>query len=72
MDFKPQDFFIGVTEFFSVLLPGALLTWFFMDKIHTFDLFKDLYINIPPNDVVKGAAFLLVSYIAGHLIYVFA
>jgi len=27
MNFEPQKFFIGLTDFFSVLLPGALLTY---------------------------------------------
>lgn len=26
MNFAPQNFFIGLMDFFSILLPGALLT----------------------------------------------
>ena len=28
MDFEPQKFFIGLTDFFAILLPGALLVYF--------------------------------------------
>ena len=28
MSFKPSDIFIGVVDFFSVILPGALITFF--------------------------------------------
>jgi len=72
MDFKPENFFIGITEFFSVLLPGALLTWFFINKIQDVRFLNELKNSLPQNDAVKAAAFFLVSYIAGHLIYVFA
>lgn len=72
MDFKPENFFIGVTEFFSVILPGALLTWFFMDKVRDIEYLNNISFYDPQNDSVKGAAFLLVAYITGHLIYVFA
>lgn len=27
MNFEPQNFFIGLMDFFSILLPGALLTF---------------------------------------------
>jgi hypothetical protein len=27
MNFEPQKFFIGLMDFFSILLPGALLTY---------------------------------------------
>jgi hypothetical protein len=33
MDFEPQKFFIGVIDFFSILLPGAALTFLFKDHV---------------------------------------
>ena len=33
MNFDPQKFSIGVMDFFSILLPGALLTWLLMDEV---------------------------------------
>ncbi len=31
MNFDPQKFFIGLMDFFSILLPCVLLTWLLMD-----------------------------------------
>lgn len=31
MNFDPQKFFIGLMDFFSILLPGALLTYLLME-----------------------------------------
>lgn len=33
MNFGPQKFFIGLMEFFSILLPGALLTFWLMSEV---------------------------------------
>ena len=33
MNFEPQKFFIGLMDFFSILLPGALLTWPLMGEV---------------------------------------
>jgi hypothetical protein len=33
MGFEPQKFFIGVIDFFSILLPGALLTFLFKNQL---------------------------------------
>jgi len=32
MNFEPQKFFIGLMDFFSILLPGALLTFLLMNQ----------------------------------------
>jgi hypothetical protein len=32
MSFEPEKFFIGLMDFFSILLPGALLTYLVMDE----------------------------------------
>jgi hypothetical protein len=31
MNFDPQKIFIGLMDFFSILLPGARLSWLLMD-----------------------------------------
>lgn len=33
MSLDPQKFFIGLMDFFSILLPGALLTWLLMGEV---------------------------------------
>jgi hypothetical protein len=33
MNFDPEKFFIGLMDFFSILLPGALLTWLLMGEV---------------------------------------
>jgi hypothetical protein len=33
MTHDPQKFFIGLMDFFSILLPGALLTWLLMGEV---------------------------------------
>lgn len=33
MTFDPQKLFIGLMDFFSILLPGALLTYLLMDDV---------------------------------------
>jgi hypothetical protein len=38
MNFEPQQFFIGLMDFFSILLPGALLAWLLMGEVGPFML----------------------------------
>ncbi len=33
MNFQPDKFFVGLMDFFSILLPGALLTHLLMDDV---------------------------------------
>lgn len=33
MNLDLQKFFIGLMDFLSILLPGALLTWLLMDEV---------------------------------------
>ncbi len=66
MNFDPQKLFIGLVDFFSILLPGALLT---------FLLAGDLGPVVLGNgyNALTGsaawAAFLFASYLAGHLVF---
>jgi hypothetical protein len=62
---KPSDFFIGVIDFFAVLLPGAALVY----------LFRPLIVAgipmpwLPATPTQGWVAFLVLAYIAGHLLH---
>ena len=63
--FDPQKFFIGMMDFFSILLPGAVLTYLFSDVAGA-PIFKD--------DPIPGGAegwivFIFSSYLLGHLVF---
>lgn len=45
MNFDPQKFLIGLMDFFSILLPGALLTYLLMDEVGPVVL-GDRYANL--------------------------
>jgi 8-oxo-dGTP pyrophosphatase MutT (NUDIX family) len=66
MTFDPQKFFIGLVDFFSVLLPGALLTYL---------LIGDAWPVVPLNGdahldrTQTWAFFLFSSYLVGHLVF---
>jgi 8-oxo-dGTP pyrophosphatase MutT (NUDIX family) len=66
MDFQPEKFFTGVTDFFSILLPGAVLTYSLQDA------FGPLILGASYSRLgtTQGwAAFLLSSYLLGHFIF---
>lgn len=66
MDVEPQKFFIGVIDFFSILLPGAILTFAAKNKIGPL-LFGSSY-----GELVGTAgwiAFLFSAYLLGHFIF---
>lgn len=66
MNFDPQKFFIGLMDFFSILLPGALLTWLLMGKVGPVAL-GDRYARL--DGAEAWATFLFASYLFGHLVY---
>ncbi len=72
MNIKPQDFFIGVIDFFSVILPGALVTYFLKGRLYLKVFGADKVFPLPATDVQKWIAFLLATYIIGHLIFIVA
>ena len=66
MAFKPGDFFLGVIDFFGVLIPGAVLVY-----LHGSLLLNELSpIGAPvPNDPVSPwVLFLIVAYVSGELL----
>lgn len=67
MNFDPQKFFIGLVDFFSILLPGALLTFLFMGQVGPAVLGKERYAQLSGAPAWVG--FLFASYLFGHLIF---
>jgi 8-oxo-dGTP pyrophosphatase MutT (NUDIX family) len=66
MSFEPQKFFIGLMDFFSILLPGALLTYLLMDEFGPVIL-GDRYTKLL--NAEAWAAFLFAGYLFGHLVF---
>jgi hypothetical protein len=63
---KPSDFFIGVVDFFSIVLPGALLSFLALDfaKERVFG-----WIMPPIGGGMEGwMAFAVASYLLGHFV----
>lgn len=66
MNFEPQKFFIGLVDFFSVLLPGALFTFLFKDGLGNAFLGPD-FGGLTGTEA--QIAFLFASYLFGHFIF---
>lgn len=67
MNFEPSKFFIGLIDFFSILLPGALFTYVIKDRFFSF-----VHITKRPFDfdvTEHSVIFLFVSYLLGHFIF---
>jgi ADP-ribose pyrophosphatase YjhB (NUDIX family) len=66
VNFDPQKFFIGLMDFFSILLPGALLTYLLMGEVGPVVL-RDCYAKL--DGTQAWAVFLFASYLFGHLVF---
>ncbi|MGY2134444.1 NUDIX domain-containing protein [Hymenobacter sp. HD11105] len=66
MNFEPQKFFIGLLDFFSVLLPGALLTFLVMNDLGPLLLGKDYGLFAGEQGWI---AFFFSSYLLGHFVF---
>ncbi len=66
MSVKPGDFFIGLVDFFAILLPGAIFTFLLWDVGETV-----LSSSLPPLDSSAKAwtAFVVASYVLGHALH---
>jgi hypothetical protein len=64
---KPADFFIGVTDFFAVLLPGAALVYLLQPRV----LAGAPLAWLPTTPTQAWVMFLVLAYIAGHLLHAF-
>jgi 8-oxo-dGTP pyrophosphatase MutT (NUDIX family) len=65
MNFEPQKLFIGLVDFFSVWLPGVLLTYLLKDDVASLLGVE----GFPLAGVENWAVFLLASYLVGHLAF---
>ena len=63
MAFKPGDFFIGVIDFFGILVPGAVLLF-----LHGESLVNSLGLQLAQNQTALWVVFLLGSYVLGHFL----
>jgi hypothetical protein len=61
---KPADFFIGVVDFFAIILPGALLSYLALEAATQ----ETVYSMMPAlRGTAQGwVAFTLSSYLLGH------
>ena len=64
---KPSEFYVGVLDLFGVLLPGAVAAALLEPRVG--DLIFGSLISRPSSEPVKWAAFLLIAYFLGHLIF---
>lgn len=64
---KPSEFYVGVLDFFAILLPGAIATAILLPR------YGDLIVGplgiALTSDASKWVAFLVCAYFAGHLIF---
>jgi hypothetical protein len=66
VNFDLQKFFIGLMDFFSILLPGALLTYLLMGDVGPVVL-GDRYAKLAGAEA--WAVFLFARYLLGHLVF---
>lgn len=64
MSFEPQKFFIGIVDFFSVWLPGAILVFLLKDVFVVF-----LLGGHPPAGAEGWVLFGFGAYLAGHFVF---
>jgi hypothetical protein len=64
---EPEKFHVGMIDFFSVILPGAVLTY----VLQALDILKRLGMPFPPPPTPEAgwAVFLVTSYVAGHFVF---
>lgn len=64
MGYKPADFYIGVIDFFGVLVPGAVLLFLYRERLP-----GALALGLKGEQtVIVWAAFLVGSYVLGHFL----
>ena len=64
---KPSDFFMGVLDFFAILLPGAISTAILAPRLGCYLLGP--LVSVPTSEAENWAAFLICTYFIGHLIF---
>ena len=68
MSYKPADLFVGVIDFFAVLLPGALVVAVALPVLPD-AFYGDQGIVRPVQGAAAWIAFLFAAYLAGHLLF---
>ncbi len=63
---KPADFFVGITDLFSIILPGAVMTFVLLCIVKT--NYAVTFDKLPLEGVGGYAAFLVAAYLLGHVI----
>jgi hypothetical protein len=63
MAYKPGDFFVGVIDFFGILVPGAVLLY-----LHGESLAGAVGLRFTQNPASTWGVFLVGSYILGHFL----
>lgn len=67
---KPGDFFIGVINFFAVLLPGALLCFFSVELFQQYITKRpDIFGHFQLTETQQWVLFILASYILGQFVF---
>lgn len=64
---KPSEFFIGVLDFFAILLPGAIATALLAPKFGP--VLLGSIVAAPSSPAGNWAVFLTCSYFLGHLVF---
>jgi hypothetical protein len=64
---KPGDFFVGILDFFAILVPGAIATAILQPRFG--HLVLGPLIAQPSSDAGLWVAFLVFAYFIGHLIF---
>jgi len=66
LNFEPQKFFVGLIDFLSILMPGALLTYIVGDCAWA-RVFRGE--RLMPTETEGWVVFLFASYLLGHFIF---
>ena len=69
MAVKPSDFFVGVIDFFAVILPGAIIVAIGYPHIPTFLLGEHGIVRPIEGDAVQWIVFAVSAYLAGHFLF---
>lgn len=67
MKFDPGSFYLGVVDFFSIMLPGGVLTYFLSGPYQA-SVFGTLFPAIPPG-TAGWVIFLFAAYLLGHIVF---
>ena len=66
---KPTDLFVGVIDFFAVILPGAIVVAAAYPLLDKYASGLDLFWRIRGDNTAQWVLFIFGSYLAGHLLF---